>query len=173
REGPEPGPSLVSPAWRELLEHAEPGPRASYHLGVAQWHAGDRSQAVRSWEHALRQGMGWPARRALAAADVERGHPERAADRYARAVAEADEAGASRDARTALALEAIPALLAVGRAEEAAAVLAAVHPVARARGRFRLLEARVLEARGDDAAARAVLAEGFEVEDLGEGEAFR
>ncbi|MEU1821453.1 DUF5107 domain-containing protein [Streptomyces abikoensis] len=171
-EGPEPGPSLVSPAWRELLEHAEPGPRASYHLGVAQWHAGDRAQAVRSWERALRQGMGWPARRALAAADVERGHPERAAERYARAVAEAREAGASRVARTALALEAIPALLAAGRTEDAAAVLTAVHPTARARGRFRMLEARILEARGDAAGARAIRDAGVVVEDLGEGETF-
>ncbi|MDT0449108.1 DUF5107 domain-containing protein [Streptomyces hesseae] len=171
-EGPEPGPSLVSPAWRELLETTGPGPHASYHLGVAQWQAGDRSQAVRSWEHALRQGMGWPARRALAAADVECGHPERAADRYARAVAEADEAGASRAARTALAREAIEALLAAGRAEDAAAVLAGVHPAARARGRFRLLEARILEARGDTAGARAIRDAGVEVEDLGEGETF-
>ncbi|MEV5238641.1 DUF5107 domain-containing protein [Streptomyces cinnamoneus] len=167
-EGTEPGPSLVSPRWRELLESAPPGPRTAYHLGVAQWHAGDRSQAVRSWECALRSGLTWPALRALAAADAETGHPERAAERYARAVEEAR--GASRPVRAALAREAITALLAAGRADDAAAVLEGLHPVTRRQGRFRLLQTRILQAQGHDAAARALFDEGFEVPDLCEGE---
>ncbi|MCA6090799.1 DUF5107 domain-containing protein [Streptomyces sp. SCA3-4] len=168
-EGAEPGPSLVSPRWRELLETAPPGPRTAYHLGVAQWHAGDRSQAVRSWECALRSGMTWPALRALAAADAETGHPERAAERYARAVEEAR--GASRPARAALAREAITALLAAGRADDAAAVLEGLHPATRRQGRFRLLQTRILQAQGHDAAAQTLFDEGFDVPDLCEGEA--
>ncbi|MEU7134395.1 DUF5107 domain-containing protein [Streptomyces sp. NPDC046261] len=169
-DGPEPGPSLVSPPWRELLEAAEPGPSAAYHLGIAQWHAGDRSQAVRSWERALRAGLTWPALRALAAADQADGHPERAADRYAAAVTEARAARVSRAAATALAGEAVPALLDAGRADDAAAVLAAAPPAARAHGRFRLLRARVLLAQGDAAGARAVFDEGFDMDDVREGE---
>ncbi len=85
---------------------------------------------------------------------------------------EARNAGASRAAREALGREAIDALLAAGRADDAAAVLAGLHPVTRARGRFRLLEARILRARGDEAAARRIVDEGIEVADLTEGEAF-
>ncbi|MBO0656436.1 DUF5107 domain-containing protein [Streptomyces triculaminicus] len=169
--GPVPGPSLVSPRWRELLEAAEPGPYTAYHLGVAQWHAGDRSQAARSWERALREGLTWPALRCLAAADRAGGHPERAADRYAAAVEAARAARASRAALAALAHEAVTALLAAGRPDAAAGVLAGVGAADRARGRFRLLGARVLLARGDASAARAVFDEGFEVDDLREGEA--
>ncbi|GHF26434.1 hypothetical protein GCM10010218_04090 [Streptomyces mashuensis] len=169
-EGPEPGPSLVSAPWRELLESAGPGPYTAYHLGVAQWHAGDRSQAVRSWEQALRYGCAWPALRCLGAADRLDGHPERAADRYAAAVAEARHARVAHPTATALAREAVEALLEAGRAEEADALLAGVHPTARSHGRFRLLRARVLLARGDAAAARAVFDEGFDVDDLREGE---
>ncbi|MGW1200570.1 DUF5107 domain-containing protein [Streptomyces sp. NPDC002536] len=165
-EGPEPGPSLVSPHWREVLEAAEPCAHSAYHLGVAQWHAGDRSQAVRSWERALRLGLGWAALRCLAAADAECGHPERAAERYARAAADAREAGASRAARIALAREAVDALLAAGRADDAATVLAALPSVVRERGRFRLLHARVLRAQGEP------FDDDIVVEDLAEDEEF-
>ncbi|MDJ1132690.1 DUF5107 domain-containing protein [Streptomyces iconiensis] len=100
--GPEevpPGPTLVSPEWRELLEsaHAEaeaPQHVLDYHLGVAQWHAGDRSQAVRSWERSVERAARWPALRCLAVADQQDGNPARAAERYLAAV---------HDARTRLA----------------------------------------------------------------------
>ncbi len=60
--------------------------RREYHLGVAQWHEGDRAQAVRSWERGLdRATARWPLLRCLAVADREDGHDERAADRYAEA----------------------------------------------------------------------------------------
>ncbi|MET8677416.1 DUF5107 domain-containing protein [Streptomyces sp. NPDC004647] len=83
---PDPGPSLVAPAWRELLEEARPGASADYHLGVAQWHAGDRAQAARSWERSLSEAESPWALRCLAVADQESGAPERAADRLLRAV---------------------------------------------------------------------------------------
>jgi hypothetical protein len=173
-----PGPSLVGPHWRALLEASAPTADSDYHLGVAQWRAGDRSQAVRSWERSLRSwgadsGAPWVLR-CLAVAEAEAGETARAADLYHRAFTEAVES--AWDARywkhvhTALAREAIPALLAAGRADDAAAVLEALRPSVRDRGRFRLLQAQVLLAQGDARAARAVFDAGFEVDDLREGE---
>ncbi|WP_030612808.1 DUF5107 domain-containing protein [Streptomyces sclerotialus] len=186
-----PGPSLVAPAWRDLLESARPGPTTDFHLGVAQWHAGDRAQAVRSWERALAAGRScWPLY-CLAVAEAAAGETGRAAQRYAEAVACADEQagraeraatgdGADREAARrarswlpvlpALAREAVPALIAAGRADEAAAVLARLRPEDRVRGRFRLLTAQVRLAQGDVTGARAVFDDGLEVADLREGD---
>ncbi|MFB6754068.1 DUF5107 domain-containing protein [Streptomyces sp. NPDC056353] len=105
-----PGGTLVARPWRDMLETTAATPLAEYHLGVAQWHGGDRAQAVRSWERGLQslqgfesarsprsprsaQGPGaaadrWPLLRCLAVADREEGHHERAADRYAEAFAD-------------------------------------------------------------------------------------
>ncbi|MEU1816257.1 DUF5107 domain-containing protein [Streptomyces roseifaciens] len=167
-----PGPSLVSPRWRELLETIGDGDLCgAYHLGVARWHTGDRSQAVRAWEAA---GALWWAKRCLAFADAEDGHPERAADRYLEAFGEA--CGERREnapwtaAMAALGREAVEALLAAGRADDASAVLDGLRPELREHGRFRLLRARVLLAQGDAAAAQEVFDRGFEVEDLREGD---
>ncbi|MGP3976440.1 DUF5107 domain-containing protein [Streptomyces sp. 8N114] len=187
--GPEavpPGPTLVAPEWRELLEAADAGPDADaagkasrheldYHLGVAQWHAGDRSQAVRSWERSLELGARWPALRCLAVADRQNGHGARAADRCLAAVRDARERLGARDslaaaALVALAREAASALLAEERAEEAGEVLDGLPEEQRQRGRCRLLRARVLLAKGDTEGARALFDAGFEVEDLREGE---
>ncbi|KOG85627.1 hypothetical protein ADK38_35615, partial [Streptomyces varsoviensis] len=66
--------------------------------------------------------------------------------------------------------EAILALLAAGRPRDAADVLDALPRTTRDRGRFRLLAARVLLASGDAPAAREIFDEGFEVDDLREGE---
>lgn len=186
-----PGPSLTAPAWRDLLESAQPHPSCDYHLGVAQWHAGDRAQAVRSWERALARGRScWPLY-CLAVAEAVAGERGRAAQRFAEAFACAvDSAGraqqavaggggdpeAARQARAwrtvlpALAREAVPALIAAGRADDAAAVLARLRTGDRERGRFRLLSAQVLLAQGRAGAARAVFDEGFEVADLREGD---
>ncbi|MFE7993215.1 DUF5107 domain-containing protein, partial [Streptomyces shenzhenensis] len=79
-----PHETLVAAYWRDMLESAPAAPHTEYHLGVAQWHAGDRAQAVRSWERALPSAPSrWPLLRCLAVADQESGHHERAADRYA------------------------------------------------------------------------------------------
>ncbi|WP_431776791.1 DUF5107 domain-containing protein [Streptomyces cucumeris] len=213
----DPGASLVSPAWRDLLEAAPATAAAEYHLGVAQWHAGDRAQAERSWERSLRCAETPWALRCLAVADSESGHPSRAAERLLRAVrlvltatgtAATEEAApapdaaapvamdatgarravsvvappapagpeagpdgsASEAAEAALGREAVVALLAVDRADEARAVLEALRPEIRARGRFQLLRAQVLLAQGDAVSARAVFDEGFEVCDLREGD---
>ncbi|WP_282704872.1 DUF5107 domain-containing protein [Streptantibioticus silvisoli] len=164
-----PGPTPVGPHWRELLEAAAPGPLTEYHLGVVQWHAGDRAQAVRSWERSLRHAQEWWTLRCLAVADAASGHEARAAERWLRAfrLAAADP---DPVVLAALAREAVPALLAAGRAQDAAGVLEALPAGTREHGRFRLLAARVLLARGDAAGARAVFDAGFEVADLREGE---
>ncbi|MFF9898365.1 DUF5107 domain-containing protein [Streptomyces longispororuber] len=169
-----PGPTLVARHWRDMLETAPARPHAEYHLGVAQWHAGDRAQAVRSWERGLeRAACRWPLLRCLAVADLETGHGERAADRYAEAFDDLGEhAGEHADADVVAALgrEALEALLAVGRAEAARAVWERLDPRTRGRGRFRLLEARLLLAEGDGPGARRVFEDGFEVADLREGD---
>ena len=170
-----PGETLVAPYWRDLLESAPAGPLTEYHLGVSQWHAGDRAQAVRSWERALQvTDECWPLLRCLAVADQEGGHPERAADRYAEAFddlcrARRDDGEKWTAVMTALGHEAIEALLATDRTADARAVWHRLHPATRRRGRFRLIEARLLLAEGKREAARAAFEEGFEVADLREG----
>src|SRR5690606_25130675 len=138
-------------------------PLTEYHLGVAQWHGGDRAQAERSWERGLSNATStWPALRCLAVADQEARHPERAADRYAQAFddlcrrAGEGESGAWTAVTAALGREAIEALLAVGRTADARSVWRRLAPQTRARGRFRLVEAALLLAEGRREEARAV-----------------
>ncbi|MFG2755386.1 DUF5107 domain-containing protein [Streptomyces wuyuanensis] len=170
-----PCPTLVAPHWRDMLETAPAEPHTEYHLGVAQWHAGDHAQAVRSWERGLRPAPSrWPLLRCLAFADRAGGHPERAADLYTEAFddlcAERRDHGEAWTAATAaLAREAIESLLGTGRTAGARSVLDRLRPALRERGRFRLLEAGLLLAEGDRAGARSVFDAGFEVADLREG----
>ncbi|MFD3778966.1 DUF5107 domain-containing protein [Streptomyces sp. NPDC058612] len=170
-----PGPSLVAAHWRDMLETAPADPLTEYHLGVAQWHAGDVAQAVRSWERGLASAPSrWPLLRCLAVADALAGAPERAADGFAEAFE--DLAVESRGgepwaaAESALGREAMEALLAAGRLPEARRVWDRLRPAQREQGRFRLLAARLLAAEGHVAAARRVFEDGFEVPDLREGE---
>ncbi|MER5871206.1 DUF5107 domain-containing protein [Streptomyces sp. NPDC002044] len=174
REAP-PGPSLVAAHWRDMLETAPADPLTEYHLGVAQWHAGDVAQAVRSWERGLAPAPSrWPLLRCLAVADALAGAPERAADGFAAAFE--DLAVESRGgelwtaAESALGREAMEALLAAGRLPEARRVWDRLRPAQRDQGRFRLLAARLLAAEGHVAAARRVFEDGFEIPDLREGE---
>ncbi|MFH8489324.1 DUF5107 domain-containing protein [Streptomyces longisporoflavus] len=170
-----PGPTLVARHWRDMLETAPARPVAEYHLGVAQWHAGDRAQAVRSWERGLELAPSrWPLLRCLAIADEDSGHIERAADRYAEAFDDLcqerrDDGVLWTSASAALGREAIAVLLAAGRQAAARDVWERLHPSTWAEGRFRLVEVRLLLAEGDRDAARAVFDEGFEVADLREG----
>jgi tetratricopeptide (TPR) repeat protein len=167
-----PGESLVAPHWRDMLETAPAGPSTEYHLGVAQWHAGDRAQAVRSWERALRcAAVRWPLLRCLAVADRVAGDGERAAERYAEAFDElCGEPHAGEAVVAALGREALEALLGAGRVADARGVWERLPERVRERGRFRLLGARLLLAEGDRAGARAVFDGGVEVPDLREGE---
>ncbi|MGW3631934.1 DUF5107 domain-containing protein [Streptomyces sp. NPDC005122] len=174
RVGP-PGETLVAPHWRDMLETAPAKPLAEYHLGVAQWHAGDVAQAVRSWERALELAPSlWPLLRCLAVADQQAGNCERAADRYAEGFDDLcqerrDDGAAWTAATAALGREALAALLAVRRTAEARRVWDRLRPATRTRGRFRLVEAELLLAEGDREGARAVFDAGFEVADLREG----
>ncbi|MFE9369417.1 DUF5107 domain-containing protein [Streptomyces sp. NPDC006711] len=168
------GPTLVAPHWRDMLETAPADPLTEYHLGIAQWHAGDRAQAVRSWERGLTLAPSrWPLLRCLAVADQSMGHPSRAADRYADAYD--DFCQERRDgepwtaADAALGREAMEALLAVDRPADARAIWDRLRPAVRERGRFRLLEAQLLLAEGHPEAARALFDAGFDVPDLREG----
>lgn len=191
-----PGGTLVSAHWRDMLETAPATPLAEYHLGIAQWHAGDRAQAVRSWERGLRDARPtrrWATLRCLAVADQEARNPERAADRYAQAFDDlwsvAGEAGEAPDAAgeaprladggdaepwppvvAALGREATEALLAVGRTADARSVWRRLDPAIRAGGRLRMVEAALLLAEGLHDEARAVFDAGFEVADLREGD---
>lgn len=169
-----PGPTLVAPHWRDMLETAPASPLTEYHLGVAQWHAGDRAQAVRSWERGLPLAPSrWPLLRCLAVADLLAGNADRAASLYAEAFD--DLCAERRDgvhwvaATAALGREAVGALLGAGRAEGARAVWDRLRPPVQGRGAFRLLEAQLLLAEGDLAGARSLFDAGFEVADLREG----
>ncbi|MFD7866645.1 DUF5107 domain-containing protein [Streptomyces sp. NPDC059783] len=171
-----PGPTLVSPHWRDMLETAPAEPLTEYHLGVAQWHAGDRAQAVRSWERGLGPAVSrWPLLRCLAVAAQESGQRDRAAGHYAEAFADlvvrrdGDEGEEWTAATAALGRETIESLLTAERAADARAVWEGLPAEVRGRGRFRLLEVRLLLAEGDRAAARALFEAGFEVADLREG----
>ncbi|MFF7352410.1 DUF5107 domain-containing protein [Streptomyces filipinensis] len=171
-----PGETLVAPHWRDMLETAPATPHTEYHLGIAQWHAGDRAQAVRSWERALLLAPSlWPSLRCLAVADQESGHHERAAQRYADAFDDLcrerrDDGEEWTAAVAALGRESLGALLRVRRTADARAVWDRLLPAVRRRGRFRLLEAELLLAEGRREEARAVFDAGFEVADLREGE---
>ncbi|WP_381792355.1 DUF5107 domain-containing protein [Streptomyces niveus] len=169
-----PGPTLVAPHWRDMLETAPAEPLTEYHLGVTQWHAGDLAQAVRSWERGLKLAASrWPLLRCLAVADREGGNPERAADQYADAFDDLCRERGDDESWTAatasLAREAIAALLAVDRPRDARRVWDRLSEETRRRGTFRLIEAQLLIAEGEKAAARALFDAGFEVADLREG----
>ncbi|MFE9136439.1 DUF5107 domain-containing protein [Streptomyces sp. NPDC007355] len=96
--GAAPGVPLVAAPWRDMLETAPADPTTEYHLGIAQWHAGDRAQAVRSWERGLKEATAcWPLLYCLAVADREDGHPDRAAERFAEAFADHEAASGPHD----------------------------------------------------------------------------
>lgn len=173
-----PAPCPVSQGWRDMLETAEAASserhELEHHLGIAQWHAGDRAQAVLSWERSVERAPKWPSLYCLAVADQDSDHTERAAERHLAAFDDArtDEldSRAWTAVMTALARAAIPVLLTAGRTGDARRVLEALRPASRHSGRFRLLCAEILLAEGDAAAARAVFDEEFTVADLREGE---
>lgn len=179
--GEAPGPALVSPQWRDLLESADTYPGnewfLDYYLGIAQWAAGDRAQAVRSWERSLTAHSSPWALRALAVAETGTGEPQRAADRYLEAFEGLREWGLTlREARAvhrALVLEAVPALLAAGRPADADRLLEQPAPGATGAfddGRFVLLRAATALAQGRPDRARALFDAGFTVGNLREGD---
>ena len=171
-----PGPTLVAPHWRDMLETAPAEPLTEYHLGVAQWHAGDLAQAVRSWERGLPLAPSrWPLLRCLAVADQRGGQPE-ACRRPVRG-------GLRRPVRRSGGTTARPGRRrrprsAGRRSPRCSRWTAPPRPAGSGTGwrppsggaaRFRFIEARLLLAEGDKDAARALFDAGFEVADLREG----
>ncbi|AHH95508.1 DUF5107 domain-containing protein [Kutzneria albida] len=152
-----PAATLVGPHWLALLDKAGQSWSAAYHQGVARWHAGDLRGAAQSWRRSLELAASPWAMRNLAVVE-----PERAADLLRQAVRLAPGVAA-------LAVEALQALLAADRAQEAAQVLELLPEDIRGVGRIRLAEARVLHALGEHEAARSVLDNGFELADIREG----
>lgn len=152
-----PPATLVASQWRELVEKADETWSIAYHRGVARWYSGDRDGAISAWRRSLELAVSPWALRNLAVAE-----PDRAADLLLRAVKLADTV-------PALAVEALDALLAAGRADEAAMVLSSLPEGIRAIGRIKLADARIRCARNDFEGARAVFDTGFEMADIREG----
>ncbi|MFI1094327.1 DUF5107 domain-containing protein [Streptomyces sp. NPDC020917] len=184
-----PGPALVAPQWRDLLESASTYPGnewfLDYYLGISQWAAGDRAQAVRSWERSAGARPSPWALRALAVAEAAAGQPQQSAERYLAAYAclreqqpaAAAQPGPAQDearaVQRALLLEAVPALIDAGRPADAERLLdepAAGGTAPLDGGRIQLLRAQAALAGGDAAGARAIFDEGFTVENLREGD---
>jgi hypothetical protein len=155
---------VVATPWSELLEGAADSAAAMLHRGVARWSAGHREAAVEAWEaaYALEPGS-WLALRNLAAASGLMGEPERAAERYLRALDLAPDVAQLR-------LEAIAALIAADRYPQAIALAQAAPPESSFTGRFRLLQAWAAVLNGEVRLAESILERGLEVADLREGE---
>ncbi|WP_020666812.1 DUF5107 domain-containing protein [Amycolatopsis nigrescens] len=159
---PPPG-TLVAPEWRALLEKTADDWLSWYHRGVARWYDGDRSGAVAAWRSSDEcAGNPW-ALRNLAVATGDSADLDESADLYVAALAFAS------DVR-ALAVEAVTAVLAAGRAVQAAELVEYLPPEIRADGRIRLLTARARLALGDAEGALAIFEQGFDVPDVREGE---
>lgn len=171
RPAPRWSPRTGATCWRRPPRSRSPNTTWASPSGTC----GDRAQAVRSWERGLALAPSrWPLLRCLAVAAQESRQWERAADHYTEAFDDlcarrGDDGDTWAAATAALGREAIEALLTAGLPGQARTVWDGLLPAIRSRGRFRLLEARLLIAEGERAAARALFDEGFEVADLREG----
>ncbi len=174
RVGP-PGESLVAPHWRDMLETAPAKPLTEYHLGVAQWHAGN-------WRRPCAAGSGrsnsprrsgrccgvWPSpTRSPATGNGPPTGTPRPSTTCARSGVTTVRPGPRPRPRWGgrrwgrCSLCGVP-----GRRGGSGTDCGP--PRGRA-GRFRLLEVELLLAEGDRDGARAVFEEAFEVADLREG----
>ncbi|WP_020659200.1 DUF5107 domain-containing protein [Amycolatopsis benzoatilytica] len=153
-----PPPTLVGPAWAELLERAPRNWLTSYHRGVARWASGQHDGARAAWRASLESAENPWALRNLAVASADR---REAARLYERALRQAPHL-------RPLAVEAIAAQLDAGLPERAAELLSSWR--GELSGRLLLLTARSRLALGDAAGARAVFEAGFEVPNVREGE---
>ncbi|GIG66050.1 DUF5107 domain-containing protein [Phytomonospora endophytica] len=162
-----PAAHISGPGWLGLLEEAAATAdwHGSYQLGLARVAAGDSSGARDAWERSAEATPNAWALRALAHQDrTDPAVPgERAADRYLAAHRLAPPSWQ-------FAVEACDALLAVGRLEDAKAVLDELPEPDRTHGRVSVCRVRVALAGGELDQAAAVFAEGFDVPDLREGE---
>ncbi|WP_328608815.1 DUF5107 domain-containing protein [Amycolatopsis sp. NBC_00345] len=153
-----PPPTLVGPAWADLLEHAPENWLTWYHRGVARWAAGDHDGARSAWRSSLAAAENPWALRNLAVASADQ---REAAELYERALQLAPDL-------LPLAIEAITAQLDAELPKRAAVLLEAWN--GETSGRLLFLTARTRLALGDAAGARAVFEAGFEVPNIREGE---
>lgn len=157
-----PDGTLVAEPWRELLEAAEENWLVWYHRGVARWCAGNAAAGTFAWIRSVEAAESPWALRNLAVAAVSRGEPAEAGSYYTRSLRLAP------DSRP-LAVEALEAMLAADRVDDAAALLAKLPSTAREHGRVKVAEGRILLALGNPTAAEALLDAGIELADIREG----
>jgi len=151
----EPRGYVVQAEWRMLLEDAVKEGRGAHwtawlHLGLMQYHAGERDAAHRAWETALERGPTPWAMRNLAVLAPEEGRLDAAVELYAAACP-------MRPALLPLAVECGRALIGADRAQEWLALLAELPESIRTAGRIRLLEGQAALAVKDFRARRAPL----------------
>ncbi|MEU0567180.1 DUF5107 domain-containing protein [Nonomuraea sp. NPDC005983] len=155
-----PAAPIVGPRWRELLEESARDWHSAYHLGLVRLADGDDDGARAACERSVSEHVTPWALRVLAFLAAS---AEESADLMLRA-------HRLRPDLLELTIEALDALLAAGRAEEALRVIGALPSADRGHGRVRLAEADAAYASGDHDRVRRLLAEGIRVDNLREGE---
>jgi tetratricopeptide (TPR) repeat protein len=156
---------MVQKEWFTLLERSRSRHwLACLHLGVMQYHAGDKERAQRFWEDSLGQRTTPWALRNLARLSHDAKRPAEAAGLYLQAYRMCP-------ALTPLAIECGRALIEAGRSTDFLGLLDGMPPSVRRYGRIRLLEARADLEVGDLDRAEGILTEDhLSVPDLYEGE---
>ncbi|MEP6796993.1 MAG: DUF5107 domain-containing protein [Lapillicoccus sp.] len=151
----------TSPAWRALLEAAVEW-LGLLHLGVAQWQAGERGAAARSWRASVAaQPSAW-AWRNIAVAHRAEGGVTAARAAYDEAVALAPDV-------LPLVVERLENLGAAGDLQAVRMSVESLPPAQRASPRVRLAELRAAIGRGDLDRATELLDEGLLLPGLREG----
>jgi tetratricopeptide (TPR) repeat protein len=149
--------------WAARLTAAPETADTLLHLGALAHEDGRAEEAADSYSRSLRLREHPHAHRGLALLALAAGDVDGAASEYGAACA-------SDRADEALLVEAVTALLRMGRAGEALALLAAAEVPVVEEGRIGFLLATALARTGDVARAAALLDGGLEVPDLREGE---
>ncbi|GIG61753.1 hypothetical protein Lfu02_61250 [Longispora fulva] len=153
----------VAPGWRALLERAPENWFSLLHVGVARWHAGNTDGARAAWRASVHAARNPWALRNLAVANLRAGQFATAADQFTSALR-------LRPGLRPLVVEALGAMLAADRPEQALAVVDGLGPALRAHGRIRHLEcAAAIAADRMDRAGR-LLGTGIVIDDLKEGD---
>ena len=159
-DGSAPTSCQTAPGWRALLERRA-GAYAAYQRGVARWLAGDRLGAVDAWDESLRSQPSAVAWRNIAVAYADDDH-QRALSAY-------------REARTlaptwsALVIEQLQLLIAIGHHHAVLAEVDLLPEQLRREPRIALCEAQSAVAVGDAERAGAILEPGLEIPQLREG----
>ncbi|MEJ1089112.1 DUF5107 domain-containing protein [Microbacterium sp. Mu-80] len=149
--------------WDRLLAAAPATWLTHYHRGVIAHASGELSRAASHYEASLRQRRSPWALRGLGLAQIAEGEVD------AGLAALADALSIAPDC-VPLVIELGTALLQVGRADEASALVASLAPAVRENGRVQVLAIRAALASGDREAAGRMLEAELVVPDIREGE---